>query len=76
MAWRNWIRQTYMAIGLVAAGSALAQNSAIQGVVTDPSGASVPDASITVINVATGVSSAAKTNERGFYSVPLLHPGT
>ncbi len=51
------------------------QNSGIQGVVTDPSGAQVPEVSITVINVATGVANTARTNERGFYSVPFLAPG-
>ena len=50
------------------------QNSGIQGVVTDPSGASVPDAAITLTNTATGVVNTARTNERGFYSVPFLSP--
>jgi len=54
---------------------AWAQNSAIQGVVTDPTGAAVPDAAITVTNVATGVANSARTNERGFYQVPFLGPG-
>ncbi len=56
------------------ASAAWAQNSSIQGVVTDPSGANVPDASITVTNLATGVTYSARTNERGLYSVPFLPP--
>ncbi|MCP5118532.1 MAG: carboxypeptidase regulatory-like domain-containing protein [bacterium] len=56
--------------------SAWAQNSGIQGVVTDQSGAVVMAAEITATNVATEVAYTAKTNEVGFYSVPFLSPGT
>src|SRR6266545_3286612 len=54
----------------------LAQNASVGGVVTDPSGAFVPGVSITVTNVATGVSQTVQTNERGFYLVTFLRPGT
>ncbi len=54
--------------------AAWGQNSGIQGVISDPTGAMVPDASVTLTNTATGVVSTARTNERGFYSVPFLHP--
>ncbi|MBI1354815.1 MAG: hypothetical protein GC160_10740 [Acidobacteria bacterium] len=53
-----------------------AQNSGIQGVVTDESGGVIPAVRVVVTNVDTGVESAAQTNERGFYAVPLLNPGT
>lgn len=53
-----------------------AQQSAVQGVVTDESNAAVPGARITVTNLATGVALNATTNESGFYSVPFLTPGT
>ena len=53
-----------------------AQNASVGGVVTDPSGAFVPGVSITVTNVATGVSQTVQTNERGFYLVTFLRPGT
>ncbi|MBI3470675.1 MAG: carboxypeptidase regulatory-like domain-containing protein, partial [Candidatus Solibacter usitatus] len=46
----------------------LAQSSGIQGLVADPSGAPVLDATVTVRNLATGVSSEVRTNERGLYS--------
>lgn len=61
---------------LTAGNLVLAQNSGIQGVATDPSGAPVPDVSVTITNVSTGVASTATTNERGFYSAPLLPTGT
>ena len=64
-------------LSLLLTGSlAFAQNSGIQGVITDPSGANVPDAAIAVTNVDTGVAFPARTNERGFYSVPFLPTGT
>lgn len=53
----------------------LAQSSGIQGLVADPSGAPVPDATVTVRNLATGVSSEVRTNERGLYSAPFLPAG-
>jgi hypothetical protein len=52
-----------------------AQSSGIQGVITDPSAAPVPDVAVTVTNVATGVVNTVQTNERGFYSAPFLPNG-
>ena len=52
-----------------------AQSSGIQGVVTDQSAATVPDAQLTITHVATGVVTNAVTNERGFYSAPFLPTG-
>src|SRR5262245_28875739 len=49
--------------------------SSIVGRVTDPSGASVPDAQITVTNARTGVSIKATTSGEGTYSVPGLLAG-
>jgi len=61
---------------LLVAVAVYAQNSGIQGVITDPTGALVPEVAITVTNVDTGIRAAARTNERGFYSVPFLPAGT
>src|SRR5215213_11054366 len=56
---------------------ALAQNNkgTIVGTVTDPNGALVAGAKITVINTATGDTREATTNEDGTYTVPNLEPG-
>jgi len=62
-------------LGLLWTGAALAQTAQITGRVTDPSGAVIPGASITVANVATGVDRQVTTNEAGYYTVPLLPPG-
>ena len=53
-----------------------AQNSGIQGVITDSTGGVIPAASVTVVNVATSVEYEAQSNETGLYSVPFLSPGT
>lgn len=50
--------------------------SSIVGRVTDPSGASVAGAQITVTNTQTGVSVKATTGTEGTYSVPALLAGT
>jgi hypothetical protein len=48
---------------------------ALSGTITDPSGAGIPQAQITIKNVATGVERDISTNENGFYSAPNLLPG-
>ncbi len=62
----------------VCASIALAQSGAgaIQGTVTDSSGAVLPGASIHVVNQATGVAVDTKSNNVGFYQVPGLNTGT
>ena len=56
--------------------SAMAQfTSAIQGVVTDTSGAAIAEASVQVTNVASGVSRQATTSSDGLYRVINLGPG-
>jgi len=47
----------------------------IAGVVTDPSGAVIPNAQISVKNTATGVVTNVVTNSSGRYSAPNLIPG-
>src|ERR1700722_11197907 len=47
-----------------------------QGVVTDPSGALVPSASITTNNPATGLHAAATSSDSGSYSINALAGGT
>src|SRR5574340_795002 len=54
---------------------AQSERGTITGTVTDPSGAAVPAAKVTVANQATNVASATVTNETGAYVVPNLSPG-
>ena len=48
---------------------------AIRGTVTDPQGASVPNATITITNMDRNVTQTTKTNNTGFYTVVELVPG-
>ncbi len=47
----------------------------VLGRVTDPSGATVPNAEVRVTNENTGVPFTAKTNDNGNYVIPYLIPG-
>jgi outer membrane receptor protein involved in Fe transport len=47
----------------------------LQGVVVDPSGASVPAAHLVVVHVPTAVARELTTDEEGRYHVPILPPG-
>ena len=64
-------------LGASSASPALAQQDAatILGEVTDSTGAVIPGATVTVTNVATGISLSTTTNDRGVYSLPGLRPG-
>ena len=55
----------------------LAQSSAasLAGTIVDPSGAILPGASVTVANVATGISRTVTTNADGQFAFPSLVPG-
>ncbi|MGC1452486.1 MAG: carboxypeptidase-like regulatory domain-containing protein, partial [Candidatus Sulfotelmatobacter sp.] len=57
------------------AAHALAQEATIVGTVTDPSGAAVPNVSITVTNIDTGIARSLTTSSEGQYVVPDLHIG-
>ncbi|MEO8025997.1 MAG: TonB-dependent receptor [Bryobacteraceae bacterium] len=56
-------------------GQAAAINGTIEGTVTDPSGALVPNVQVSVLNTETGFRRSATTNENGFYRVAVLPLG-
>src|SRR5574340_791640 len=64
---------------LVAASSlilmAQSERGTIRGTVQDATGAVVPDATVTAINVGTGVGTRTVTTEAGNYNIPQLPPG-
>ncbi len=67
-----------LAIGLFLASAAFAQirSATISGHVSDPSGAPVPGADITVNNTGTNTSYTTKSTDAGDFTVPYLAAGT
>src|SRR6266508_441939 len=67
-------------VSLVLASPAIAQsqaaNAAMEGTVTDSSGAVLPGVTVTVTNLDTGLERTIVTNEKGLYRAPLLPLGT
>lgn len=56
-------------------GSLQAQDSGIQGRVTDETGAVIPGAEVSVTHLGTAIRKSVITNDVGYYSVPLLSAG-
>ncbi|MGC1415197.1 MAG: TonB-dependent receptor [Candidatus Acidiferrum sp.] len=71
-----WLRLALLVFALGFGGLAHAQSTAsLNGTVTDPTGAVVPNAKVTVTNQATGVASARVTDDAGAYLFPSLPIG-
>ncbi len=67
-----------VAIALLPSPKAYAQtiiSGDISGIITDPTGAAIPNASITVTDTATGLTKVVKSGPAGDFRVPLLAPG-
>ena len=48
---------------------------AVHGTATDPSGAVVPNAAVSITNTSTGITTTAKTDSHGYYIFPQLQIG-
>jgi hypothetical protein len=64
-----------MALGLSFAQTQ-AINGSVRGRVSDPAGAAVPGAKVTVNNIATGYTRDVESNEEGYFVIPNLPIGT
>lgn len=60
----------------LAYGQATAVNGSIQGTITDPSGAAIPNATVRITSSSTGTTKALETDTAGFYASGPLIPGT
>lgn len=67
-----------LAVLALAVGALLGQDfrATLQGTITDPQGAAVTNASVTLRNTETGVERTATSAEDGFYRFQFLTPGT
>ena len=65
----------FMLWSIAASAQSLTQGN-ILGTVTDPSGAVVPGATVTLKNDNTGATLTRTTNNSGFYEFALLPPGS
>ena len=57
------------------AAAAQSTGATVSGTITDPTGASVPGATITATNTGTGAVRTATTDAKGFYNIANLQPG-
>ena len=65
----------FLAAASTAFGQAASGTGTIGGLVTDPTGAVVPDADVVVRNVGTNVARKLKSNDAGLYEAVSLQPG-
>jgi hypothetical protein len=66
----------FVVLLLVSVSACFAQSTAtLSGLVTDPSGAVVPNAQVTIHSLATGLDRQVTTDSAGLYTVPSLEPG-
>jgi hypothetical protein len=74
---RIWISLFAFLLVLASAGASFAQTETarLEGTITDPSGAPVQGATISVTSVETGRNTTGSTNDSGFYVVPALPAG-
>jgi hypothetical protein len=66
----------FASLGLAINLSAQIRGASLNGTVTDPSGASVPNAKVEVLSPSTGLTRQVVTGSSGVYSVTLLPIGT
>jgi hypothetical protein len=73
---RSWSAIWLVVVALACfAPGALAQTGSFAGTVTDSTGAEVPNAKITALNLSTGIARTAETDESGTYRITNVKPG-
>src|SRR5690348_5440694 len=74
------LKRVLLLVFLISAGAGVCLSQSvnsgdIRGTVTDPSGAVIPNATVSVLNVDTGVSKDFKTNQDGLYDTSSIITG-
>ena len=67
--------RSVLALVVLSTGLFAQDRATLTGIVTDPSGAAIPNASIKATNTATNTTSETKTTVDGVYAIPYLFPG-
>jgi Carboxypeptidase regulatory-like domain len=75
-AWMVLLLSFFCATTLFNPGSAQVVTATLTGTVRDSSGGSIPNATVTVTQKATGTTRTTKTTSDGVFNVPYLNPGT
>lgn len=76
---QRWISVLILSLGFLCVPALVAQTAgggAIQGTITDQTGAAVPNAIVTATNVATRVQTTRPSSSDGLYNIAPLIPGT
>ncbi len=71
-----WIRAILLGLLMALLSIAQTNRAQISGLVTDSSGASVPNATVTLTNINTGITTVRKTSDTGVYVFDLVDAGT
>ncbi len=71
----HFLGVVFCLLTIVGWSRAQSPNATITGIITDPSGSILPDATVEITNVATGVSNSTMTNDEGLYRITGLVPG-
>src|ERR1044072_7883874 len=66
---------TVLSLCLIVLAQSQANTGNIEGRITDPNAASVPNVTVTATNLATGLQKTAQTNDEGVYRIVFLPPG-
>jgi hypothetical protein len=65
-----------LSISFILATSVFGQTTSLTGMVTDPTGAAIPNAAITIANGETGLQRSTTSDSQGRYTMQQLVPGT
>jgi hypothetical protein len=65
-----------LGVSLLVSTALFGQTTSLTGTVTDPSGAVIPSATISIANVQTGAQRDVTSDNQGRYTIPQLTPGT
>jgi Carboxypeptidase regulatory-like domain len=72
------LRYSFLVLVLSLAGVSFGQNAStsLRGLVTDPTGAAIPGAAVSIVNAANGARIDTVSNAQGEYSLQQIAPGT